>query len=199
MQSATVELAERFEMDQPAETVWTVLSDPRHVVSCVPGAALAQELADGAFEGSLTAALGPTVARFRGTVTPTFDSSELRGSLVVSGMDERGRSRAQMQTTFTVESPNDDRTSVLKIEARVAVTGGLAPFVGTGGVHLARRMLAEFAENLRQSCARSGSGRTESDPVARARIVPMLGRALRDLLSERIAHMWRSVRPARRA
>lgn len=199
MQSATVELAERFTIDQPAERVWSVLSDPRRIVSCVPGAALAQELPGGAFEGSLTAALGPTVARFRGSVTPAFDSSELRGALVVNGIDERGRSRAQMQTTFTVESPNDDQTSVLKIEARVAVTGGLAPFVRTGGVHLARRMLAEFAENLRQSCARSRSGRTESDPAAAVRIVPMLGRAIGNLFSERIAHMWKSVRPARRA
>ena len=40
------------------------------------------------------------------------------------------------------------RPSTVEIEGQIEVYGMLAPFARTGGVHLARRMTADFAEEL---------------------------------------------------
>lgn len=44
--------------------VWDLLSDPRAVVGCVPGAALGEEHEDGTFDGTLTVEFAPTKVTF---------------------------------------------------------------------------------------------------------------------------------------
>ncbi|MGH7111456.1 MAG: hypothetical protein ACREFK_13645, partial [Stellaceae bacterium] len=57
-------------------------------------------------------------------------------------------------------------TTVLKVEGNFTVTGPLETFANAGGVHLARAILAEFAENM----AKLVAGR--SAPAAEAQTEP---------------------------
>ena len=74
---------------------------------------------------------------------------------------------------------------MLKVEGNFNVTGPLETFANAGGVHLARALLAEFAENVREAGGRahggSGSPATDSPrrgeepasgPARRAAIAP---------------------------
>jgi uncharacterized protein len=76
------------------------------------------------------------------------------------GIDGRGASRAN--ASGTVEAGGD--TTLLKVEGNFNVTGPLETFANAGGVHLARAILAEFAENVAKLVAKRAEGATASHP-----------------------------------
>jgi hypothetical protein len=88
---------------------------------------------------------GPTVAVFRGEAKLRYDHSTRRCTIEGRGIDGRGASRAN--ASGTVEATGGD-TTLLKVEGNFNVTGPLETFANAGGVHLARAILSEFAENV---------------------------------------------------
>lgn len=147
MQAATVSIDESFLVDSPPEDAWRLLTDPGVVVQCMPGAEVTEERGDGTLVGALRIKLGPTVVAFKGEVTPKFDELERQGSLVAQGVDAQGRTRARATTNFTVTT-SDGTGATVSLTGLIEVSGALAPFVRTGGAHLARRMVADFSSNL---------------------------------------------------
>lgn len=189
MKTATMELEETFDLPLEPEAVWALLCDPRRAVACIPGAELGGEQADGSMEGSLTASLGPTVVTFTGSVRPEFDHAERRGSLVGSGEDRRGRSRAQVTTTFEVQAGSSPGSTALRLSSKCSVIGGVAPFVSTGGPHLARRMLAEFAENVVTLSAKPGTEPAEANRLTVGAMLRITVGALLDALRGTLRRM----------
>ena len=86
---------------------------------------------------------GPTVAQFRGEARLAYDHAARRCTIEGRGIDGRGASRANASG---VVRPRGTDTTVLKVEGNFNVTGPLETFANAGGVHLARALLAEFAE-----------------------------------------------------
>ena len=85
------------------------------------------------------------MAVFRGEAKLAYDHSVRRCTIQGRGIDGRGASRAN--ASGSVEATGD-RTTLLKVEGHFNVTGPLETFANAGGVHLARAILAEFAENV---------------------------------------------------
>jgi uncharacterized protein len=140
-----ISIREEITIAAPPEQVWPLLSDPALVASCIPGAALTQADAKGGYQGTMRVKFGPTVAQFRGEAKLAYDHAARRCLIEGRGIDRRGASRAN--ATGAVEASGTD-TTLLRIEGRFAVTGPLETFANAGGVHLARALLAEFAENV---------------------------------------------------
>lgn len=157
MQSATVEIGEKFDVPLSPEAAWQLLTDPRVVVSCMPGASITEERADGTLTGSLNVKLGPTAVKFSGELSPHFDDATRRGEIDARGADNGGKSRAKALVTLRVDQ-GEGEGSTISIDGRIDVLGGLAPFARTGGVHLTRRMVAEFSANLAAYLAASDLG-----------------------------------------
>ena len=172
MESANLKLSEGFEVPVDAGRVWSVMSDPATVVSCMPGAAITATHEDGSLEGTMVTLLGPTKVTFHGTVLPEFDEENYAGHLRARGGDARGRTKAVATTSFRLSSKGTSHTRV-DLEADMDVTGGLAPFVRTGGQHLVRRMLEEFSLNLAAVAgAQDGPHRDEpARPVSGFRLI----------------------------
>lgn len=147
MPSARLNISESFEVPVDEQSVWELISDPVRVVPCMPGASLGEVGDDGSIAGSIVANLGPVKVWFSGTVTPEYDHDNHRGTLLAKGADTGGRTRASATTEFRLATVDENRTSV-SVESTLDVSGGLAPFVQTGGVHLVRTMLSEFSDNL---------------------------------------------------
>jgi uncharacterized protein len=84
-------------------------------------------------------------ALFRGEAKLAYDHSGRRCTIQGRGVDGRGASRAN--ASGTVEATGGD-TTLLKVEGNFNVTGPLETFANAGGAHLARAILAEFAENV---------------------------------------------------
>lgn len=148
MESARLKLSEGLDLAVPPDLMWSLLTEPRTIVSCMPGAAITGERDDGAYEGTMVTKLGPTTVTFQGAVRPVFDHAQRTGSLEARGGDSRGRTKVAATVAFRLSGDDAPPRSVLSIDTEIDVTGGLAPFVRSGGQHLMTRMLAEFSTNL---------------------------------------------------
>ena len=51
-----------FSVEEPIEKVWDYLANPTKIVSCVPGAAITEEIDDRNFKGEVTMKFGPVKA-----------------------------------------------------------------------------------------------------------------------------------------
>jgi carbon monoxide dehydrogenase subunit G len=150
-----ISIREEIIIAAPPGAVWPLLSDPALVASCIPGAALTQADDKGGYQGTMRVKFGPTVAQFRGEAKLAYDHTARRCSIEGRGIDGRGASRAN--ATGTVEASGTD-TTLLKVEGNFHVTGPLETFANAGGVHLARAILAEFAQNVAKLMAAQDGG-----------------------------------------
>ena len=140
-----ISIREEVLIAMPPEVLWPILSNPATVASCIPGAVLTKSGEGDIYQGSMRVKFGPTVAVFRGEAKLAYDHPGRRCTIQGRGIDGRGASRAN--ASGTVEATGGD-TTLLKVEGNFNVTGPLETFANAGGVHLARAILAEFAENV---------------------------------------------------
>src|SRR6267154_1185101 len=140
-----ISIREEIGIGTPTAIFGPILSDPAIVASCIPGALLTKSGEESTYQGTMRVKFGPTVAVFRGEAKLAYDHSFRRCTIQGRRIDGRGASRAN--ASGSVEATGGD-TTLLKVEGHFNVTGPLETFANAGGVHLARAILAEFAENV---------------------------------------------------
>src|SRR6266851_4680590 len=160
-----ISIREKVAIAMPLEVLWPILSDPAIVASCIPGALLTKSGEGGTYQGTMRVKFGPTVAVFRGEAKLAYDHSDRRCTIQGRGIEGRGASRAN--ASGTVEATGGD-TTVLKVEGHFNVTGPLETFANAGGVHLARVILAEFAENVAKVIGEQSAVSPHPNPPALA-------------------------------
>lgn len=153
-QASLIPIAESAELAGSAEELWPLLSDPATVISCVPGAAITGQRADGTYEATITVKFGPTIARFSGEASVDYDHAAKSCRIEGRGIDQRGASRALLSLRVGLEGDGPARLSVT---GGFNVTGPLETFAAAGGVHVARALLAEFAANMAALVASRGA------------------------------------------
>ena len=139
------EITEKITIDAPLDVVWPLLSDPETVAACIPGATLAPDQEDDVWKGSIRVKFGPTVAVFRGEAALDYDHAAHRCTIDGRGIDQRGASRALANGTVTASG---ERQTDVTVHGEYSVSGPLEAFANAGGVHVARALLAEFAQNI---------------------------------------------------
>lgn len=142
-----ISIEEKVVVGAGAEEVWAVLKVPDAVVRCVPGAQLKGEKSPGHFDAGISIKFGPTVANFSGVAVVAYDDDARKCTVSGRGNDKRGNSPATGSGVLTVEAV-DQESCTLTIQGSFEVSGPLEPFIDTGGVFVARALLAQFAENL---------------------------------------------------
>jgi uncharacterized protein len=157
-----ISIRDEIAISMPPDVLWPILSNPSLVASCIPGAALTKSGDGGIYQGTMRVKFGPTVALFRGEAKLAYDHSGRRCTIQGRGIDGRGASRAN--ASGTVEATGGD-TTLLKVEGNFNVTGPLETFANAGGVHLARAILAEFAENVAKLVAEQAGETTVPQPA----------------------------------
>ena len=160
-----ISLSEEITIPSPPAMVWPLLRDPALVASCIPGAELASAGEDGVYQGTIRVKFGPTVATFRGEAKLAYDDGARRCTIEGRGIDGRGASRAFASGIVTASGAE---TTLLKIEGNFNVTGPLETFANAGGVHLARALLAEFADNMAREVERRAPAAASQEPVPAA-------------------------------
>ena len=152
------EITEKITIDAPLEVVWPLLSDPETVATCIPGATLAPDQEDDVWKGSIRVKFGPTLAVFRGEASLDYDHAAHRCTIEGRGIDQRGASRALANGTVTASG---ERQTDVTVHGEYSVSGPLEAFANAGGVHVARALLAEFAQNISERVnAGQGGGST---------------------------------------
>jgi carbon monoxide dehydrogenase subunit G len=150
-----IEISERVEVPAVPRIVWNVLSDPRAVVDCVPGAKLGDRLEDGSYDTTLTVRFGPTKVTFRAKVALELDGTTMIGHVSSRGRDDQGGTRVKTAMTFKVVAGQSPGSSAVAIDAQVEISGRLASVVESGAALVVKRMTGEFTERLAVRCAKA--------------------------------------------
>ncbi len=64
-----MKLTGSYEIAAPPETVWSVLTEPASLKGCIPGCQRLNDVGDGNYEASISAALGPVRGNFNAKVS----------------------------------------------------------------------------------------------------------------------------------
>src|SRR5258706_14538600 len=108
-----VRIEKTFEVKHPIDVVWAMLSDPRKVASCVPGAQITEAIDDRNFKGSIRLKVGPSVTEFKGDVRIVrLDEQAHEIEMAGKGQDVRGKGSASMNMTGTLAALDDGGTRV---------------------------------------------------------------------------------------
>ena len=137
-----------FQVSQPIEKVWSLLSDPAKVASCVPGAQITEKIDEKTYKGSISVKVGPSLTDYKGEVQilrldPQNHEIEIQGK----GQDVRGRGSASMTMTGRLATLTDGATQVTSI-SEVNVVGILAQMGSRVITEVSNIMFDKFSQNF---------------------------------------------------
>ena len=152
---------ETFQLRAPADRVWSYLIDPRHVVSCLPGAELTSVQDESTFLGKVKVKVGPVVAAYSGKVVITERDDVARVvRMVGEGKEGTGGGSAKVAITSTVVELPGGVTEV-RVTADLDIVGRIAQF-GRGMIEsVNKQMFRQFTD-----CVRATLESQSSAPVA---------------------------------
>ncbi|MGB7859571.1 MAG: SRPBCC family protein [Acidimicrobiia bacterium] len=147
-----MKISQEFVVARPSGVVWDFFQDVPSVAQCLPGAELAGMDDSGAYQGSLSAKLGPMTATFEGSASVSADAASKTASIEGKGVDKRGGSRGQVKVEYAVI--DDPEGSKVTVDADVTLSGPAAQFGRTGLVNeMSKRLINDFVACLEAKLA----------------------------------------------
>ncbi|MGX7678305.1 SRPBCC family protein [Jatrophihabitans sp. DSM 45814] len=146
-----IEIVEQFTVPASAKRTWDVMSDPRAVVECIPGASLDEDLGDGSYKGSVAVRFGPLRVSFAGTAALEVDETELTGQLTGQGRDGQGSTKFRAKAEYHI-TPIEEDASLVVMTGTVTISGKLASAIEGGANVVVSQMVADFAVQLAALC-----------------------------------------------
>jgi len=197
-------IEESFQIAAPVERVWAYLTDPRRVVTCVPGAELTAVENETTFLGKVKVKVGPVVAAYSGKVTLTErDQATHVVRMVGDGRESTGSGSAKMTMTSTLTALPTGGTEV-HLTADLDVVGKLAQF-GRGMIeNVNKQMLKQFTDCARAALETEATQAATAEPSPSTaphvettpqpvHIVPVVLRAVWATLVGLLRILWRIV------
>ncbi len=140
-----------FELSQEIEKVWSFLSNPSKVVTCVPGASLTEEIDDKNYKGEVSMKFGPVAVKYDGQITlEELDHDNFRMVMVGKGMDSKGQGSASMTMKGKLE-PSESGTTLVSYSMDVSVVGKLAQFGSRLIVDVSDQLAEQFIANFKRA------------------------------------------------
>jgi uncharacterized protein len=148
-----IRIEKTFQVQQPVERVWNMLSDPRKVASCVPGAHITEQVDQQTYKGSISVKVGPTVTDYNGEVQIVrLDPQNHEIEILAKGQDVRGRGSASMKMTGKLKALKDDHTEVTS-NSELNVVGILAQLGSRVISEVSNILFGEFTKNFEAQLA----------------------------------------------
>ena len=142
------EITKTFQVKEPVEQVWSLLSDPRRVATCVPGAKITEQVDEKTYKGAIRVKVGPSVTDYKGEVQIVrLDPQNHEIEILGKGQDVRGRGSASMKMTGKLRSLDDGGTEVTSI-SELNVVGILAQMGSRVISEVSNIMFGEFTKNF---------------------------------------------------
>jgi carbon monoxide dehydrogenase subunit G len=143
-----IRIEKSFEVQQPAELVWNLLSDPRRVAACVPGAKITEQVDASRYKGTISVKVGPSVTEYNGEVEILrSDPQNYEIEILGKGLDVRGRGSASMKMSGKLKALDAGRTEVTSI-SELNVVGILAQMGARVITEVSNIMFGQFVKNL---------------------------------------------------
>ena len=154
-----VKVEKTFQVQEPVEKVWAFLSDPRKVVTCVPGAQITEQVDDRNYRGAISVKVGPSVTDYKGAVEIVrLDPDAHEIEILGKGQDVRGKGSASMKMTGKLRGL-EEGTEVVSV-SELNVVGILAQMGGRVINEVSNIMFEQFTNRLREQL----QGSAEAEP-----------------------------------
>jgi carbon monoxide dehydrogenase subunit G len=145
-------IEQKFELDAPIDLVWLFVTDPQHVVACLPGAAITGKLDARTYAGTISIKVGLVAAGYNGKATfQRVDPANYEVEIVGEGQDVKGKGSAEMRMVCRLRALGAGRTQV-SVSSDVNITGLLAQMgrgmIQTVSDQMLRQFNSQFAQKL---------------------------------------------------
>ncbi|HEV3040798.1 MAG TPA: SRPBCC family protein [Candidatus Angelobacter sp.] len=145
-----IKIEKTFQVKEPIEKVWSLLSDPYKVVTCVQGAQITEQIDDRNYKGSIRVKVGPSVTDYKGEIQIVhLDQEAYEIEILGKGQDVRGKGSASMKMTGKLRALEDGGTEVTSI-SELNVVGILAQMGARVITEVSNIMFEKFTSNFRQ-------------------------------------------------
>jgi carbon monoxide dehydrogenase subunit G len=142
-----------FQVKEPMEQVWSLLSDPKEVATCVPGAKITEQVDEKTYKGAISVKVGPSVTDYKGELQILrLDPENHEIEILGKGQDVRGRGSASMKMTGKLRSLEDGGTEVTSV-SEVNVVGILAQMGSRVITRSRTSCLEQFTKNFQARLA----------------------------------------------
>ena len=143
-----IEIEKTFQVKEPIEQVWSLLSDPRRVATCVPGAKVTEQVDEKTYKGTISVKVGPSATDYKGELEIVrLDPKNYEMEILGKGQDVRGRGSASMKMTSKLRSLEDGGTEVTSL-SEVNVVGILAQMGSRVISEVSNIMFQQFTKNF---------------------------------------------------
>ena len=160
-----LKIEKTFQVPEPAERVWAILSDPRKVATCVPGAQITGQVDEKTYRGAISVKVGPSVTNYKGDVQIVrLDAPAHEIEILGKGQDVRGRGSASMKMTGRLRALPDGGTEVASV-SEVNIVGILAQMGSRVIAEVSNIMFDQFVKNF-QALLKQPSEAPQSQPMA---------------------------------
>jgi len=167
-----LKIEKNFQVPEPAEKVWAILSDPRKVVTCVPGAQITAQVDEKTYQGAISVKVGPSVTNYKGDVQIVrLDAPAREIEILGKGQDVRGRGSASMKMTGRLRALPDGGTEIASV-SEVNIVGILAQMGSRVIAEVSNIMFDQFVKNF-QALLKQPSDAPESQPIPAAEASPI--------------------------
>jgi carbon monoxide dehydrogenase subunit G len=161
-----IKIEKSFQVPEPADQVWKVISDPRSVGGCVPGARITEAVDEKTYKGVIKIKLGASVTDYKGEAhIERLDDQAQEIVMIGKGQDVRGKGGATMKLTAKVRALPEGGTEVATI-SELNVVGILAQMGSRMIQEVANQIFEEFTKNLRRQLAPKVSENAADQPPA---------------------------------
>lgn len=145
-------LSDSFTVEAPIQTVWDFLLDVERMSQCVPGVESVEPAGDDTYKGKLKVRVGPIAASFDGIVTITETEPPNRMVAEAEADDKAAASAVKLAFTATLKADGDK--TIVSHDTELTLRGRLAQFGAAVMTGTAKKMTAQFADNVRAELER---------------------------------------------
>jgi uncharacterized protein len=152
-----------FRVPGNAEDVIRRFSDVPRMAGCMPGAVLEPQAEDGSWPGAMVVSFGPKRINFKGKATCEFDYQALTGMVHGRGTADMRSARIGVKVGFALSTEGEE--TLVKIVSDAELGGVLEDFAKTGGIAVAKVIMADFARRASEEFAKDTPQVTEDVPA----------------------------------
>jgi carbon monoxide dehydrogenase subunit G len=157
-----IRIEKTFQVQESVEKVWGFLSDPRKVVTCVPGAQITEQVNERNYKGSISVKVGPSVTDYKGEIQIVrLDEQNHEIEILGKGQDVRGKGSASMKMTGKLRALDGGGTEVVSI-SELNIVGILAQMGSRVITEVSNIMFERFTKNFQQQLQASETPSSES-------------------------------------
>jgi carbon monoxide dehydrogenase subunit G len=166
-----IQIEKKFRVEEPIEQVWSLLSDPRRVAVCVPGAKITEQINETTYRGAISVKVGPSATDYKGEVQVIrLDADKHEIEIVGKGQDVKGRGSASMKMTGTARALETGETEVTSI-SELNVIGILAQMGARVINEVSNVIFAQFIKNFQAQLRQPGDApASEAKPLSAASV-----------------------------